>query len=90
MMDDRRWADFLQKRDADFSYEIAGVGRFRVNAHFQRGTVALAIRIDLQSREIAGRAVSSGNRDQAHLPACAGWFWSPAPPAAARARRWQR
>jgi twitching motility protein PilT len=44
LMDDRRWADFLQKRDADFSYEIEGLGRFRINAHFQRGTVALAIR----------------------------------------------
>jgi twitching motility protein PilT len=44
LMDDRRWADFLQKRDADFSHEIPGLGRFRVNAHFQRGTVALAIR----------------------------------------------
>jgi twitching motility protein PilT len=44
LMDDRRWADFLQKRDADFSYEIPSLGRFRINAHFQRGTVALAIR----------------------------------------------
>jgi twitching motility protein PilT len=44
LMDDRRWADFLQKRDADFSYEIPDLGRFRINAHFQRGTVALAIR----------------------------------------------
>jgi twitching motility protein PilT len=44
LMDDRRWADFLQKRDADFSHEVPGIGRFRVNAHFQRGSVALAIR----------------------------------------------
>lgn len=44
MMGDRRWSDFLQERDADFSYEIPGAGRFRVNAHFQRGTVALSIR----------------------------------------------
>ena len=44
MMNDRRWDDFEQKRDADFSYEIPGCGRYRVNAHFQRGTVALSIR----------------------------------------------
>jgi twitching motility protein PilT len=44
LMDDRRWADFLQKRDADFSYAVPGLGRFRINAHFQRGSVALAIR----------------------------------------------
>src|SRR5688572_2271199 len=44
MMNDKRWADFEIKRDSDFSYEIPGVSRFRVNAHFQRGSVALSIR----------------------------------------------
>ena len=44
MMDEERWAKFQQLRDADFSYAIEGVGRFRVNAHFQRGTIALSIR----------------------------------------------
>jgi twitching motility protein PilT len=40
-----RWAEFTRVRDADFSYEIQGLGRFRVNAHFQRGAIALAIRV---------------------------------------------
>jgi twitching motility protein PilT len=44
MMDDRRWKEFEEHRDSDFSYEIPGVGRFRVNAHFQRKTIALSIR----------------------------------------------
>ena len=44
MMNDKRWADFEERRDSDFSYEIPGVGRFRVNAHYQRNTVALSIR----------------------------------------------
>src|SRR6059058_2270496 len=44
MMNDKRWADFEERRDSDFSYEIAGVGRFRVNAHYQRNTVALSFR----------------------------------------------
>ena len=44
IMDDDRWARFQQLRDADFSHAVEGVGRFRVNAHFQRGTVALALR----------------------------------------------
>jgi twitching motility protein PilT len=39
-----RWNHFEQHRDADFSYEIPGIGRFRVNAHYQRNTVALSIR----------------------------------------------
>src|SRR6476660_7299808 len=44
MMNDARWADFQVKRDSDFSYEIPGLSRFRVNAHYQRNTVAIAFR----------------------------------------------
>src|SRR3954467_9709316 len=44
MMNEKRWAEFEEHRDADFSYEIPGLSRFRVNAHFQRNTVALSIR----------------------------------------------
>jgi len=44
ILPEHRHEDFEKRRDADFSYEIAGVGRFRVNAHFQRQTVALAFR----------------------------------------------
>ncbi len=35
---------FEKIRDADFSYEIPGLGRFRVNAHLQRMTVGIALR----------------------------------------------
>jgi twitching motility protein PilT len=44
ILPEKRWADFEVRRDADFSYEIPGVGRFRVNAHYQRGSIALAFR----------------------------------------------
>jgi twitching motility protein PilT len=44
MVSERRLADFEAKRDIDFSYEIPGVGRFRVNAHYQRNTIALSFR----------------------------------------------
>jgi twitching motility protein PilT len=44
MMDEHRWENFQRLRDADFSYEIPRLGRFRVNAHYQRGTIALAFR----------------------------------------------
>ena len=44
LMSEKRWAEFEQMRDSDFSYEIPGVSRFRVNAHYQRGTIALAFR----------------------------------------------
>jgi twitching motility protein PilT len=39
---------FASNRDLDFPYALQGVGRFRVNASVQRGTIALAFRrIDL-------------------------------------------
>jgi twitching motility protein PilT len=44
MIDQRRMAEFEEKRDLDFSYEIPGLGRFRVNAHFQRKSIALSFR----------------------------------------------
>jgi twitching motility protein PilT len=44
MVSERRIAEFEEKRDIDFSYEIPGLGRFRVNAHYQRNTVALSFR----------------------------------------------
>jgi twitching motility protein PilT len=44
MMNEKRWNEFQEHRDSDFSYEVTGVSRFRVNAHFQRNTVALSIR----------------------------------------------
>jgi twitching motility protein PilT len=44
LMDEKQWAAFEDLRDADFSYEIPGVGRFRVNAHYQRKTIAMAFR----------------------------------------------
>jgi twitching motility protein PilT len=44
MVDERRMKEFEERRDIDFSYELPGLGRFRVNAHYQRGTIALAFR----------------------------------------------
>jgi len=35
---------FQKIKDADFSYEVPGLGRYRVNAHMQRQTVGIAMR----------------------------------------------
>ena len=40
----RRHAQFLRRRDLDFSAVVPNVARFRVNAHFQRESVAVAFR----------------------------------------------
>ena len=37
-------ARFEKIKDADFSYEIPGIGRFRVNAHMQRQSIGIAMR----------------------------------------------
>jgi twitching motility protein PilT len=35
---------FHEHHEVDFAYSLAGTGRFRVNAYYQRGSVALAMR----------------------------------------------
>ena len=35
---------FEKQKDLDLSYHIEGLGRYRVNAHLQRGTIGLALR----------------------------------------------
>ena len=44
MVGEEQFAQLARKRDLDFSTEVERVGRFRVNAHFQRRTIALAFR----------------------------------------------
>ncbi len=44
MVGEKRYETFLEKRDLDFSTAVPQHGRFRVNAHFQRDTVAIAFR----------------------------------------------
>ncbi|MGE5591125.1 MAG: type IV pilus twitching motility protein PilT [Bacillota bacterium] len=43
--DEAQRAQFDARGEADFAYSVAGLGRFRVNAYRQRGSVALAIRL---------------------------------------------
>jgi len=40
----QRFAHLQQHRDIDFSTVVEGLGRFRVNAHYQRDTIAIAFR----------------------------------------------
>lgn len=44
MLSEHRITEFHERRDIDFSAEVPGKGRFRVNAHFQRGGIAIAFR----------------------------------------------
>jgi twitching motility protein PilT len=44
MASDDHMKRFEEHKDADFSYAVPGLGRFRVNAHMQRGSVGIALR----------------------------------------------
>lgn len=44
MMDERQKLSFENHREIDFAYSLDGVGRFRVNAFRQRGSVGMTLR----------------------------------------------
>ena len=44
IMPEERAAEFASRHEADFAYSVAGLGRFRVNALRQRGSVGLVLR----------------------------------------------
>ena len=44
IMDEKTKATLEEYRDVDFSYEIPGKGRFRVNAFFQKGQIGAVLR----------------------------------------------
>lgn len=45
IMTQRNYAKFIETGEHDFSYSIAGSGRFRINVYKQRGSTGLAIRL---------------------------------------------
>jgi twitching motility protein PilT len=51
--DERHLTEFEENNEVDFSYELPGVSRFRVNAFRQRGSISIALRaIPFQVRTI--------------------------------------
>jgi len=45
IMPPKRQKEFAEMKEADFALGVPGIGRFRVNAYQQRGTIAYAFRI---------------------------------------------
>ena len=53
IMSPKQVKEFTEYREADFATGVPGIGRFRVNAYQQRGTIAFAIRtIPHQARSV--------------------------------------
>ena len=44
MINQLQWDRLKEQMDLDFSYEVPKLARYRVNAHFQRGEIALSMR----------------------------------------------
>ncbi|NIM04133.1 MAG: PilT/PilU family type 4a pilus ATPase [Armatimonadetes bacterium] len=44
ILTDERIAEFEQAHELDFAYSVPGLSRFRVNLHFQRGSIGAAFR----------------------------------------------
>ncbi len=44
MISEAQMERFEEAKDLDFSYEVQGLGRYRVNAHYQRGSIGIAMR----------------------------------------------
>ena len=44
LMNEEQKKNFEKIKELDFSFGISGTGRFRINAHFQRGSMAAAVR----------------------------------------------
>ncbi len=59
LVSQKRFAEFEDRKDVDFSYEIKGSGRFRVNAHYQRNSIGIAFRTIYDTIR---------SLDQLHLP----------------------
>ncbi len=54
MMNDSQKNRFEEKKEIDLSYSVSGLGRFRVNAFYQRGSIGMVFRvIPMKTRSIA-------------------------------------
>ncbi len=45
LRDDPRKEKFLREKELDVAFELEGKARFRINAYFQRGSVAFSVRM---------------------------------------------
>ena len=69
IMPQRYLKEFQQTRESDFAIGVSGIGRFRVNAYQQRGTVSFALRgIPYQTRTVTELQLPSVVEDLALRP----------------------
>ena len=89
LLDDFRRRRFQTDMQADLAYETAELGRFRVNVFRQRGELSMVIRVIPSRIRYVSASSTCPRSSSVSPPSAAVWCWSPAPPAAARARPWR-
>jgi twitching motility protein PilT len=69
LMTPKQVKEFAEFREADFATGVPGIGRFRVNAYQQRGTIAFAVRtVPHQAKSIGELNLPNVVEDVAMLP----------------------
>jgi len=69
VMSQHQREEFLETRELDMPYSLSGVGRFRVNVHRQRGSVAAAFRlVPTELPELADLGIPAVAHDLALQP----------------------
>ena len=69
MLGEERFKVLEQRKDIDFSTEVSGLGRFRVNAHFQNGSIGIAMRaIQERVRPLEELNLPEAIHNLPHLP----------------------
>lgn len=67
-MNEKQKKNFEERKELDFSFGIRGLGRFRVNVFYQRGTVAAALRrIPYEIRSMEDLGLIPKVKDLCHL-----------------------
>ena len=83
MLDDNeKVEEFDAENEVDFSYAVEGLGRFRVNAFLQRGSISIVMRaipVIIKAVDELGLPESSRSSPRRSAASCC----SPAPPARA-------
>lgn len=69
MMDARQRDEFDSRHESDFAYSLRGIGRFRVNVFYQRGSVGISLRrVATDRASIAELGLPSSVRTLAEEP----------------------
>ncbi len=89
IMNDKQRKDFEEFLETDFSFEVPGVARFRVNA-FNQNRGAGAVFRTIPSKVLTMEELGMGEVFKRVSDVPRGWYWSPGRPVRASPPPWRR